>query len=193
MTDDRYDRDDFNKVLSELKADGVVLLPGIAGWYIGALSTSDKGVSELLSLVQERSDLQLELLLDNSSKLSFYLEEVPEMAYDLIELSEKPITLLLEGTRRLSKELLSRGELGFRVVSDAFVLPLCTRLRQPLLVVPATKSIKLDRVRFDEVDHSFVEQVDYVVQYRQEAYDEELIIPSIIRLGSKGEIEIIKK
>lgn len=193
MTDDRYDRDDFNKVLSELKADGVVLLPGVAGWYIGALSTSDKGVSKLLSLVQERSDLQLELLLDNSSKLSFYLEEVPEMAYDLIELSEKPITLLLEGARRLSDELLSRGELGFRVVNDAFVLPLCTRLRQPLLVVPATKSIKLDRVRFDEVDESLVEQVDYVVQYRQEAYDEELVIPSIIRLGSKGEIEIIKK
>ena len=171
MTDDRYERDDFNKVLSEHKADGVVLLPGVAGWYIGALSTSDKGVSKLLSLVQERSDLQLELLLDNSSKLSFYLEEVPEMAYDLIELSEKPITLLLEGARRLSDELLSRGELGFRVVNDAFVLPLCTRLRQPLLVVPATKSMKLDRVRFDEVDKSFAEQVDYVVQYRQEAYD----------------------
>ena len=193
MTDDRYDRDDFNKVLSELKADGVVLLPGVAGWYIGALSTSDKGVSKLLSLVQERSDLQLELLLDNSSKLSFYLEEVPEMAYDLIELSEKPITLLLEGARRLSDELLSRGELGFRVVNDAFVLPLCTRLRHPLLVVPATKSIKLDRGRFDAVDESLVEQVDYVVQYRQEAYDEELVIPIIIRLGSKGEIEIIKK
>lgn len=193
MADEKYDRDDFNMVLSTLKAGGVVLLPDVAGWYIGTLGTNDKGVSKLLSLVQETNHLQLELLLDNFSKLGFYLEEVSEVVYDLMELSEKPITLLLEGARRLAESLLNRNELGFRVVNDTFVLPLCTRLRQPLLVAPATKTIGRDRIRFAEVDESLFEQVDYVAQYRQEAYDEELILPSVIRLSRKGEIEIIKK
>ncbi|HHU37125.1 MAG TPA: Sua5/YciO/YrdC/YwlC family protein [Treponema sp.] len=193
MIKERYDRDDFNLVLSTLQAEGVVLLPGVAGWYLGALATSDKGVAKLLSLFQETNDLQLELLLDNSSKLSFYLEEVPEVAYDLIELSEKPITLLLEGFRRLSEKLLNRSELGFRVVNEPFVLPLCTRLRQPLLVALAAKSVRRDGVHFEEIDKNIIKQVDYVTLYRQEAHDEKLLVPSIIRLSRKGEIEIIKK
>lgn len=193
MTGARYDRDDFNLVLSSLKAEGVVLLPGVAGWYVGALGTSDKGVAKLLSLIQDFDASNLELLMDNSSKLSFYLEEVPEVAYDLIELSEKPITLLLEGSRRLSKKLMNRKELCFRVVNEPFVLPLCTRLRQPLLVALAAENVGQHGVYFTEVDANLIEQVDYVAQCRQDSQDEKLILPSIIRLSSKGEIEIIKK
>ena len=193
MNDQRYDREDFNQVLSTLQAEGIVLLPSITGWHMGALATSDKGVVKLLSFLHKMNESQIELLLDNPSKLSFYLEEVPEVAFDLIELSEKPITLLLEGAKRLSHELLKRGELGFRVVNEPFLLPLCSRLRQPLVISPSIKASSQRVARFSEIDKLISSQADYVAKYEQESMDEKLISPSIIRLSRKGEIEITKK
>ena len=193
MNDQRYDREDFNQILSTLQAEGIVLLPSISGWHMGALATSDKGVAKLLSLLHKMNESKIELLLDNPSKLSFYLDEVPEVAFDLIELSEKPLTLLLEGARRLSDVLLKRGEFGFRIINEPFLLPLCSRLRQPILISPPIKTTKQKLAHFSEIDESILEQVDYVSKYGQESVDEELISPSIIRLSRKGEIEIIKK
>lgn len=188
----KYHRDDFNQLLETLSSDGVVLLPDVAGWYIGALATSNKGVAQLFSLLPSDEEANLELLIDNSFKLSFYLEEVPEVAYDLMELSAQPLTLFLSGVRRLADELVAKGEMGFRVAEEPLMLHLCTRLRQPMLVALVTSKRGGGMADFYALDEELIDCVDYVAEFGRDEQLEQ-VEPSAIRLSVSGEVKILKQ
>jgi len=124
--------------------------------------------------------------------LEFYVREVPEMAWDLVDLAEKPLTVIYPGGRNLAPNLLAEdGSVGIRVTQEIFSKTLCERFRKAIVSTSANVSGAPSPRFFDEISPEIVHGVDYVVQYRRD--DKKAAAPSsIIKLGVGGQFEIIR-
>jgi L-threonylcarbamoyladenylate synthase len=131
-------------------------------------------------------------LMENAALLDRYVDEVPDIAFDLIEVTDKPLTIIYNGAKNLAKNLIaSDGSIGIRITTEKFSSELIRRFKRPIVSTSANFSGKPSPASFDEIDQEIIKAVDYVVKYRQD--DIQKVAPSgIIRLGRGGQIKIIR-
>jgi L-threonylcarbamoyladenylate synthase len=187
----KYDASDFKTATTALKEGGKVLLPLDTGWFLAITPQSEKAAKDI-SFISKKDPLSRVILLtDNVNRLIYYFEEIPDLAYDLMEMSEKPLTIIMNKARRIPDILLKDNQLAIRYYQDSFFSALCTRLRQPLLIIPAGNN-GLMAESPDQISETIKTSADYIALYRQ---DERLDIrePGVLQLGSNGEIKIIKE
>jgi L-threonylcarbamoyladenylate synthase len=147
--------------------------------------------------IKKRADSKAMLVLvDNAVKVDFYVNEPPEVAFDLIELIEcatKPMTIIYDDARNLAPNLLAEdGSVGIRVTSEEFSKQLCFRFRKAIVSTSANVSGEPSPMTFHEISEEIKQAVDYVVESRRE----EKALPrpsSIIKLGKGGQIKIIRE
>jgi len=133
------------------------------------------------------------ILLDNDSKLLSYVNEVADVAYDLIEFSENPLTLVMSGAKNIAPNLIAAdGSVGIRVTKHPFCQQLIQRLRKPLVSTSANISGQPSPKNFNGVSAEIIDGVDYVVDLEQ--YDLTEKKPStIMRIEADGRFEFIRK
>ncbi len=186
-------QEDVKQAAEALQKGGLILYPTDTFWGVGCDATNEEAVNKLIDLTKQKAEEVHVILVDSEVRLNSYVVEVPEMAYDLIELSEKPITILYPQGKNIAQNLLTnKGEIGIRVTHEDFSRSLCQRFRKPLVFMPATKSGEPFPQNFGDVTESILQGVDFVVKYRQE----ELAIPKasgIIRLSVDGQVEVIRE
>ncbi|MBV5335263.1 MAG: Sua5/YciO/YrdC/YwlC family protein, partial [Sulfuricurvum sp.] len=119
--------------------------------------------------------------------------EVPDIAYDLIELTDKPLTIIFDGARSMAKNLIAEdGSVGIRITTEKFSSELIRRFKRPIVSTSANVSGNPSPACFDEIEPEIIDAVDYVVKYRQD--DTQKAVPSsIMKLGRGGEIKIIRE
>jgi L-threonylcarbamoyladenylate synthase len=183
--------DDIKASLEVLQKGGVILYPSDTCWAIGCDALNEAALERIYSI--KKSDRNgMVLLLENTALIDRYIEDMPEIAYDLIELSEKPMTLIVEGVRNVAKSLIAdNGTIGIRVTSEKFSSELIRRFKRPIIFSEAAFSGNKTPELFSEIDPSISETVDYVVKFRQEEQHRP-VQSSIIKLGRHGEISIIR-
>ena len=183
---------DLKKALDVLHAGGIILYPTDTIWGIGCDATNEKAVQRIYQIKKREDSKSMLVLMENINFLSRYVEEVPEIAYDLIELSDKPLTIIYPGAKNLAKNLIARdGTLGIRLTSEDFTRQLIQRFKKPIVSTSANISGTPAPAIYDEIDPEIISSVDYVVEYRQD--DLTKATPSsIIKLGVGGEIEILR-
>ena len=185
--------EDIKKALEVLKNGGIILYPTDTIWGLGCDATNVEAVKRIYEIKQRSDSKNMLILLDNPAYLSYYVENVPELANDLIDLSEKPLTIIYQGAKNLASNLISQdGSIGIRVTNDNFCKQLISRLRKPLVSTSANVSGKTSPSNFNEIQEEIIKAADYVVVYRQDDYVKAQE-SSIIKLGIKGEVEIIRK
>ena len=125
--------------------------------------------------------------------MDFYVRDVPEVAWDLIDLADKPLTIIYSGARSLAANLLAEdGSVGIRVTNEEFSKRLCQQFRKAIVSTSANISGQPSPKNFSEISEEVKSAVDYIVGYRQE----EMSNPkpsSIIKLGKGGVIKIIRE
>jgi len=133
------------------------------------------------------------VLVDSSVKVDFYVRDVPEVAWDLIDLADKPLTIIYSGARNLAANLLAEdGSVGIRVTNEDFSKRLCQQFRKAIVSTSANISGQPSPKNFSEISEEVKSAVDYIVGYRQE----EMSNPkpsSIIKLDKGGVIKIIRE
>ena len=133
------------------------------------------------------------VLVDSSVKVDFYVRDVPEVAWDLIDLADKPLTIIYSGARNLAANLLAEdGSVGIRVTNEEFSKRLCQQFRKAIVSTSANISGQPSPKNFSEISEEVKSAVYYIVGYRQE----EMSNPkpsSIIKLGKGGVIKIIRE
>ena len=133
------------------------------------------------------------VLVDSSVKVDFYVRDVPEVAWDLIDLADKPLTIIYSGARNLAANLLAEdGSVGIRVTNEDFSKRLCQQFRKAIVSTSANISGQPSPKNFSEISEEVKSAVDYIVGYRQE----EISNPkpsSIIKLDKGGVIKIIRE
>ena len=132
------------------------------------------------------------VLIDSSAKLNAYVTEVPDIAWDLIEVADKPLTIIYPGARNLASNLLGEdGSVGIRITNEDFSRRLCERFRKPLVSTSANVSGEKSPQNFSEVSDVIKKGVDYIVEYRQDDLTNSQ--PSgIIKLGLGGLFQVIR-
>jgi L-threonylcarbamoyladenylate synthase len=185
--------EDIKAALEVLQKGGVILYPTDTIWGIGCDACNEEAVNRVLEIKNRAASKGMLVLMENAALIDRYVAEVPEIAYDLIEVAVKPLTIVFEGARGLAKNLIADdGSIGIRITSETFSSQLVRRFKRPIVSTSANISGTPWPASFDEIDRRIIESVDYVVKYRQD--DTQKAVPSdIIRLGRGGEIKIIRE
>ena len=186
-------KDEINKALEVLKSGGVILYPTDTIWGLGCDATNPEAVEKLLKIKNRPAEKSLIVLLDVDNKLQSYVAEIPDVAYDLIEYAENPMTIIFSGAKNLAPNVINAdGSVGIRVVKHDFCTPLIQRFRKPIVSTSANLSGQPSPKYFDDMDPEIIEAVDYVVDFEQENRNNKK--PStIIKLGPSGQFEFIRK
>lgn len=185
--------EDIKAALEVLQKGGVILYPTDTIWGLGCDAANEEAVRRIYAIKNREDSKSMLVLMENAALLERYVDEVPEIAYDLIELSDKPLTIIYDGARNMAKNLIAEdGSIGIRITAEKFSSELIRRFKRPIVSTSANISGKPSPACFDEIDSEIIEAVDYVVKYRQD--DTQKAIPSgIMKLGRGGEIKIIRE
>lgn len=186
-------KEDIREALNVLKSGGTILYPTDTIWGIGCDATNPEAVDKVFKIKGRDRNKSLLVLVDYPSRIERYVEDVPEVAYDLVELSDKPLTIIYPNARFLAENLIAEdGSIGIRVVDDPFCQQLITRLKKPIVSTSANISGVKNPSIFSDIKQEIIGSVDYVVGWRQEE-----VIPNspsgIIKLGAKGEVKVIRE
>ena len=172
---------------------GVILYPTDTIWGLGCDATNPDAVRRVYEIKKRADSKAMLVLVDSSVKVDFYVQDVPEVAWDLIELADKPLTIIYSGARNLAPNLLAEdGSVGIRVTSEDFSRRLCQQFRKAIVSTSANISGQPSPVNFSERSDYVKSQVDYIVGFRQD----DISRPkpsSIIKLDKGGVIKIIRE
>jgi L-threonylcarbamoyladenylate synthase len=186
-------RDELAKALKVVQEGGIILYPTDTIWGIGCDATNSEAVKKIYQLKRRDEAKSMIILLDTDNKLESYIQEVPSVAYDLIEFSENPLTLIMPGAKNVSPALISAdGSLGVRIVKHDFCQQLIQRLRKPLVSTSANISGRPSPQNFGQIEQEIIDGVDYVVDLEQHTMERKK--PStIMRLQPDGRFEFIRR
>ncbi len=185
--------DEVKKAVEVLRQGGVILYPTDTIWGLGCDATNETAVKKVYDIKRRAETKSMLVLIDSPAKLQAYVSEIPDMAWELIELTTKPLTIIYPGARNLASNLINDDNtIGIRVTEEAFSKKLCEMFRKPVVSTSANISGEKSPALFADISKEIISQVDYVVNYRRDE-DQPAKASSIIKLGVKNEIQIIRE
>ena len=193
MANNLVDREDINQALETLKNGGLILYPTDTIWGIGCDATNPEAVEKVFALKGRDKNKSMLILLHNDNQLASYVREIPEVAYELIEASDRPMTIIYSGAKNLAENAIAEdGSIGIRVVNHPFCQQLLQRFRKPIISTSANISGQPSATNFDEIAEEIKDGVDYIVKFGQQ--DSNHGKPSIImKLDPSGKFEFLRK
>ncbi len=186
-------QEDIKKALEVLKKGGIILYPTDTIWGIGCDATNPEAVERIYQIKKREDSKSMLVLMENPALLDRYVDDVPEVAWDLVEITTTPLTVIYPNAKNLAPNLVAEdGSIGIRFTKEEFTTRLLQRFRRPLVSTSANISGEKSPAFFDEISDEIKSQMDYIVNYRQDD-----ITPSqpssIIKLGPGGRIDILRK
>jgi L-threonylcarbamoyladenylate synthase len=185
--------EDLKQALEVLKKGGIILYPTDTVWGIGCDATNRESVERIYRIKEREDSKSMLVLMENPALLERYVNDVPEIAWDLIEISTTPLTVIYPNAKNLPANLISGdGSIGIRFTKEEFTTRLLQRFRRPIVSTSANISNEKTPACFDEISEKIKSRVDYIVKFRQDDTTEKR--PSeIIKLWPDGRIDIIRK
>ena len=184
---------ELTNALAALHSGGTILYPTDTVWGIGCDCTNERAVDKIFKIKKRDSSKSLVLLVDSDARLLRYVKAVPEMAWELMQYSDKPLTIVYPEGKNIAKNMIGPDKsVAIRITSDFFCKKLIQAFDNGLVSTSANISGKPSPQNFSDIDEEILSAVDYVVNLRQE--EKSPASPSsIIKVGLKGEIQIIRK
>lgn len=184
---------EIDKALETLRAGGIILYPTDTIWGIGCDATNPAAVDKIYKLKGRDSKKSMIVLLDTENKLESYVQEVPSIAYDLIEYAEHPLTIIYSGARNLAPNVIHEdGSIGIRIVRHSFCQQLIRRFHKPIVSSSANISGKPSPGNFSEIADEIIRAADYIAGLEQD--DTAPKKPStIMKLAPDGRFTFIRR
>ncbi|MDP3353666.1 MAG: L-threonylcarbamoyladenylate synthase [Flavobacteriaceae bacterium] len=183
---------EIQNTLDTLKEGKIIIYPTDTIWGIGCDATNVDAVQQIYDINQRKEQEGMIILMDSIQMLHKYIPEVPEVAYDIIEESEDPITIILDNPRGLAKNLITQdNSIAIRIPKNEFLLKLIQKFRKPIVATSAHVNGDKIPMIYAEINPKLLNQVDYVVNLEREKVSTKL--SSIIKLKSSGQVFIIRK
>lgn len=197
-------KEEIQKAVEVLRKGGVILYPTDTVWGIGCDATDPEAVARVYEIKRRQDSKSLVLLASDMDMVCRYVKEVPEMAVQLVEVNDRPMTIIYPGAvaggpeDNASKGCLAYntvaedGSVGIRVPMMEFCTQLVSRLGRPLVSTSANISGEATPKKFAEISEDIKSSVDHIVDPSLEkgATGQS---SSIIKVGLDYSIEIIRK
>jgi len=192
----RYDTDDLSAAVETLRRGGIIIYPTDTVWGIGCDATNEEAVARIKALKGRADAKALITLVSDAAMLERWVDDVPDVALELIEATEegsRPVTIVYDNpSRMLAPGLLAPdGTAGIRVCRDPYAAALCRRLRRPVVSTSANFSGQPTPASFAEIDPALIAGADYTARYRRD--DRSAAQPSsVIRISAGGLFKILR-
>ncbi len=175
-----------------LKRGGVILYPTDTVWGVGCDATNSAAVEKVVRLKHAEGKIGHIVLMESADMAVRYVNKAPGVAWELMELADKPLTLILPGGCGIAPELLGAdGSIALRVPDHEFCRQLLRRLRRPIMSTSANLTGEPTPLRYEEIAKEIIAGVDFAVDEACEGKPTRK--PSaMIQLGEGGEIKIIR-
>jgi L-threonylcarbamoyladenylate synthase len=195
MKDDDYYqfiKDDLRDACKILREGGLILYPTDTIWGIGCDATNPAAVRRVYELKCREERRSMLVLIDTAAKLNICVGKVPDIAHKLMELANKPLTLIYPNARNVAENLLGDdGSLGIRITNERFSHDLCRRFRKPIVSTSANISGEEAPSSYCDISQDIRNGVEFIVHYRRDEIVKTR--PSvIIKIGAGGVIDIIR-
>lgn len=189
---DEQTRQEILKTNEVLKNGGIILYPTDTIWGLGCDATRYKSVERIYKLKKRPENKGFIVLLDQFEKLYDYVDQVPEIAADLISSFDRPLTVIYPGAKNLAKNLLHPdGSVAIRIVKNEFCKNLISLFGKPLVSTSANISGQAAPLIFYKIDQHIIDNVDYVVDLYRDNIDQ-VKASTIIKFDQNGEYTIIR-
>lgn len=198
-------KEQIQKALEVLRHGGLILYPTDTVWGIGCDATDPVAVAKVYALKNREDSKSLVLLASDMDMICRYIKEVPEMAIQLVEVNDKPMTIIYpgavageKGSEKASRHCLAYntvaedGTVGIRIPMMDFCRELVAKLGRPIVSTSANISGEKTPAKFTEIAEEVKAGVDYIIDPSLEkgATGQS---SSIIKVGLDYSIEIIRK
>ena len=185
--------DEVKKAIDVMRKGGVILYPTDTVWGIGCDATNAEAVKRVYEIKRREDSKALICLVDSEARLTRYVRQVADVTWDMIELAEKPLTVIFDNATGLAPNLLAEdGSVGIRITKEEFSKELCFRFQKAIVSTSANISGEPTAQTFDEISDEIKNAVDYVVKYNRQCKEKHKP-SSIIKMKSNGEFTIIRE
>ncbi len=186
-------KEEIQKAVEVLKRGGLILYPTDTVWGVGCDAPNEGAVDRVYKLKRSQDKHAMTVLVASADDVGRYVKRVPDVAWQLFEVADKPLTLILPTGCGVASNLIPEtGTIGIRVPQHDFCYQLLRRLGRPLVSTSANISGDPTPLTFGEIPAEIVQGVDMVVDRRFEGRPTRRP-SSIIMVGSGGEIKIIRE
>ena len=186
-------KQEIDAAVKVLKEGGVVLYPTDTVWGIGC-DAADKDAVERVFEIKQRSDAKsLITLVADADMIGRYVKVIPQMAIELIEVNDKPMTIIYPGAMGLAENVVAEdGSVGIRIPQSEFCRQLCRRFGGAIVSTSANISGEEAPATFAEINASILDEVDHIVDpcYEEGATG---VSSQIIKVGLDGEVKVIRE
>jgi len=185
-------KEEINKAISILEKGGLILYPADTVWGIGCDATNEVAVEKVYRLKQREDSKAMICLVANDVMLERHIEQVPAVAYDILDLATKPTTIIYDKPVALAKNAIAQDNtMAIRVASDKFCQYLITKFKKPIISTSANIAGEPTPNSFGEISDVILKGVDYIVNLQ---HDKKNGVPSsIIKLSNNGTVKIIRE
>lgn len=184
--------EEIHKAFEIIKNGGIILYPTDTVWGIGCDATNEKAIQKIFKLKQREESKSMICLVNGDKLMHQIFPKIPDVAWEIIDLSEKPTTLILDNPKNVAKNIInSDNTLAIRIIKEPFCFKLIERMKKPLVSTSANISGNPTPTCFKEISSEIINGVDYVVNLHRETIN---IKPStIIKLSLDNQVKIIRK
>ena len=177
--------------LKVFRREKVLLYPTDTVWGIGCDATNEKAVSKIYQIKEREESKSLIILVDSVAMLQQYVEEIPQVVFELIEKTQQPTTIIYQNPVSLAKNIIAKDNtVAIRVVQEGFCHELISQFEKPIVSTSANISGEDTPKSFSEISPAILERVDYVVDlYRDYKADKS---SRILRIYNDGSVEVIR-
>ena len=184
--------EEVHKAYEVIKEGGIILYPTDTVWGIGCDATNPEAVAKIYKLKQ-RAETQSMIVLMNGEKMMYNVfKDIPEVAWQIMDLSENPTTLILDKPRNVASNIIaSDNTLGVRIVKEPFCFKLMEKMKKPLVSTSANISGQPTPKSFKEISPEIIKGVDYVVNLHREKISKKS--STIIKLTNDSQVKVIRK
>jgi L-threonylcarbamoyladenylate synthase len=185
--------EDLSQALNVIIKGGIILYPTDTIWGLGCDATNVQAVEKIFSIKKRKESKSLIILVNGFRMLERYVANIPEAAAEILEVSDKPITIIYPQGKNLAPGVCNEdGSVGVRITDDDFCNELLTRFRKPIVSTSANYSDTPAPSDFSEIEDGILRSVDFVVKYRQKDMNKKTP-SSVIKIDDNGVIKIIRQ
>lgn len=184
--------DQLEKAAGVIRDGGVILYPTDTIWGLGCDPANEAAVEKIIGIKKRSEAMSFIVLVGSEQQLNQYVEQIPEICYDLIDLAENPLTIIYPKGKKVAKKVLADdGSIAVRMTKNEFCVKLMQRTKTGLVSTSANISGQPFPTGFADISPAILNAVDYVVNLPGNPGPSK---PSqIIKVGLKGEVKIIRK
>ncbi|MBO4557499.1 MAG: threonylcarbamoyl-AMP synthase [Bacteroidales bacterium] len=176
-----------------LKAGDIILYPTDTVWGLGCDATRDDAVQRIFDLKQRNDSKSVIVLVSDADMLARYVRQIPPMALELLEINDRPMTIIYpEGVGLSPRVIAEDGSVAIRIPQNEFCVEMIRRFGKPVVSTSANISGEETPACFAEINAAILDGVEHIVEPSLEEGSTGLS-SQIIKIGLGGEVKVIRE